>query len=186
MSLCTVSELRTTLGVGTLYPDATLQEVCDAADAVLLPMLWNRVGYINGSKVVSNVATVYFYEPQDFIAGETITIAGCGAALNGSKTVIESKPYSLTFAVSTADYSLKTIAPFGSATGASTTDWTADAAIQEAALMISVDIWQARQVTSSGSVSMDLSPSPWRMSSAILAKVRGLIAHALNPSSMVG
>jgi hypothetical protein len=40
MALTTVSELRTTLGVGTLYTDAVLQEVCDASDAVLLPMLW--------------------------------------------------------------------------------------------------------------------------------------------------
>ena len=42
MSLTTVAELRSALGVGSLYPDATLQEVCDAADAVILPMLWNN------------------------------------------------------------------------------------------------------------------------------------------------
>jgi hypothetical protein len=45
MALTTVAELRSTLGVGTLYPDATLQEVCDATDAVLLPMLWSNVYY---------------------------------------------------------------------------------------------------------------------------------------------
>ena len=44
MSLTTVAELRATLGVGTLYSDATLQEVCDATDAVLLPMLWKAFG----------------------------------------------------------------------------------------------------------------------------------------------
>ena len=42
MALTTVAELRSTLGVGTLYPDATLQEVCDASDAVLLHMLWTN------------------------------------------------------------------------------------------------------------------------------------------------
>ena len=40
MSLCTVAELRSVLGIGALYTDAQLQEVCDAADNVLLPMLW--------------------------------------------------------------------------------------------------------------------------------------------------
>ena len=54
MALTTVSELRTTLGVGTLYPDATLQEVCDATDAVLLPMLWSNVYY---NIAQSNTAT---------------------------------------------------------------------------------------------------------------------------------
>ena len=38
MSLTTVAELRSSLGVGTLYSDAVLQEVCDAADNVLLPV----------------------------------------------------------------------------------------------------------------------------------------------------
>ena len=42
MALTTVAELRTALGVGTLYADATLQEVVDAADNVLLPFLWTN------------------------------------------------------------------------------------------------------------------------------------------------
>ena len=45
MALTTVAELRSTLGVGTLYSDAILQEVCDASDAVLLPMLWADVNF---------------------------------------------------------------------------------------------------------------------------------------------
>ncbi len=48
MSLTTVAELRTALGVGTLYADATLQEVCDAADNVLLPFLWTNTTPIVG------------------------------------------------------------------------------------------------------------------------------------------
>jgi len=186
MSLVTVAELRATLGVGTLYPDATLQEVCDAADAVLLPMLWVNQFYISGSKVDSNVATVYFTEPHPFIAGESVTIANCGAALNGSKTIISVGTYHATFTVASADYALKRIAPYGTATAATTTDWTADSAVQTAALEIAVDIWQSRQITSSGGVSPDFQPSPYRMGNTLMARVRGLIAHALSPNSMVG
>ena len=40
MALTTVAEMKSVLGVGSLYPDATIQEVADAADAVLIPMLW--------------------------------------------------------------------------------------------------------------------------------------------------
>jgi hypothetical protein len=60
------------------------------------------------------------------------------------------------------------------------------AAVQQAALMVSVEIWQARTATLSGSNLVDFQPSPYRMSAQLLAKVRGLIAHALAPTSMVG
>ncbi len=43
MSITTVAELRTALGIGTLYTDAVLQSVCDASDDVLLPFLWTNV-----------------------------------------------------------------------------------------------------------------------------------------------
>ncbi len=46
MALTTVAELRSTLGVGTLYTDAVLESVCDAADAVLLPMLWTNTTFV--------------------------------------------------------------------------------------------------------------------------------------------
>jgi hypothetical protein len=78
------------------------------------------------------------------------------------------------------------IAPFGKVTATNYTDWTTDMAIQQAALMISVEIWQARTATLSGSNAVDFQPSPYRMSAQLLAKVRGLIAHALDPRSMVG
>jgi hypothetical protein len=60
MALTTVAELRATLGVGTLYPDATLQEVCDATDVVLLPMLWQNELYNTHQSLTNNVATLYF------------------------------------------------------------------------------------------------------------------------------
>ena len=60
-------------------------------------------------------------------------------------------------------------------------------AIQEAALMISIDIWQSRQAPSSGGVSIDgYTPSPYRMGNTLMARVRGLLAPYLDPRSMVG
>jgi hypothetical protein len=59
-------------------------------------------------------------------------------------------------------------------------------AVQQASLMIAVEIWQARTATLSGSNAVDFQPSPYRMSAQLIAKVRGLIAHALAPTSMVG
>lgn len=187
MSLTTVAELRSTLGVGTLYPDATLQSVCDASDAVLLPMLWGNIAYAVAKSNTTTTATLYFDDTHTFIVGDSVTITNCGSTWNGTKTITEISPYSITYAVTAASATDKaTIAPYGIVTGATTTDWTSDAAVLNASLMIAVEIWQARTTTLSGSNLVDFQPSPYRMSAQLLAKVRGLIAHALSPNSMVG
>jgi hypothetical protein len=187
MSLTTVAELRSTLGVGTLYSDATLQEVCDAADAVMLPMLWAKDYYAIAHSKTTTTATLYFDTVHDFIIGDSVVISNCGSAWNGTKTITAVGDYTITYTISAATATDKnTIMPYGKVAGDITTDWTTDTAVQNAALMVSVDIWQARTATLGGSNLVDFQPSPYRMSAQLLAKVRGLIAHALDPRSMVG
>jgi hypothetical protein len=191
MSLVTVAELRSTLGVGTLYPDATLQEVTDAADAVLLPMLWTNNYFNISHSNTTNTGTLYFQDRVEkiFYVGQTVTITGNGSKHNGSKTLTGVGDYSITYAISGNNNTPAVehpVQPFGTVTADTYVDWSADAAIQNAALMIAVEIWQARTATLSGSNAVDFQPSPYRMSAQLLAKVRGLIAHALSPNSMVG
>jgi hypothetical protein len=191
MSLVTVAELRSTLGVGTLYPDATLQEVTDAADAVLLPMLWTNNYFNIAHSNTATTGTLYFQDKVEkiFYVGQTVTIAGNGSKHNGSKTLTGVGDYTITYAISGNNNTAKVehpVQPFGTVTADTYVDWSADAAIQNAALMIAVEIWQARTATLSGSNAVDFQPSPYRMSAQLLAKVRGLIAHALSPNSMVG
>ena len=191
MSLTTVAELRSTLGVGTLYPDATLQEVCDATDAVLLPMLWNNYTFNIGHSNTTNTGTLYFneYVADTFYVGQTVVVGGNGSKHNGSKTITKVGEHSITFAITGNNNTaapFHPVNPYGQVAAESYVDWTSDAAVQNAALMISVEIWQARTATLSGSNAVDFQPSPYRMSAQLLAKVRGLIAHALDPRSMVG
>jgi hypothetical protein len=187
MSLCTVAELRSALGVGTLYPDATLQQSCDAADAVLIPMLWAKKFFPTAHSKTTTTATLYFDDLHEFNVGDIVTITNCGSAWNGTKTITVVTDYSITYTITAATATDKNpLTPSGIVTGDTTTDWTLDSAIQESALMIAVDIWQARQTTSSGGVSPDFQPSPWKMGNSLLAKVRGLIAHALDPRSLIG
>ena len=189
MSLCTVAELKSVLGVGSLYPDATIQEVCDASDAVLLPMLWAPKWFSVAHSNVVGTGTLFFNDNilDTFYVGQSVTIANSGASYNGTKTITSVSDYSISVATnhSTAQ-AYHPIFPYGSVSTTTYTDWTADAAIQNAALMIAVEIWQARTATLSGSNAVDFQPSPYRMSAQLLAKVRGLIAHALDPRSMVG
>jgi hypothetical protein len=79
------------------------------------------------------------------------------------------------------------INPYGSAAADTYVDYSTIPAIQEASLMISIDIWQSRQAPSSGGVTVDgYAPSPYRMGNTLLARVRGLLAPYLAPGSMVG
>jgi hypothetical protein len=189
MALTTVAELRSALGVGTLYTDATLQEVCDATDAVLLPMLWANTNFAVAHSNVGTIGTLYFdlNITDQFYIGQSINVEGAGAKFNGNKTVTSVSDRSITVTTShLSDTPKHPINPYALVKSETYQDWADDKAVQQAALQISVDIWQARQTTSSGGVAVDFQPGPWKMSSSLLARIRGLIAHALDPRSMVG
>jgi len=191
MALTTIAELRTALGVGSLYADAVLQEVCDAADNVLLPFLWNNYTFNVGHSNTTTEGTLYFDESiiDIFYVGQTVVISGNGAPHNGSKAITGVSDDSITYAVtgSPTAQPRHSVAPFGQVAVVATVDYTTIPAIQEAALMISIDIWQSRQAPSSGGVTIDgYAPSPYRMGNTLLARVRGLLAPYLDPRSMVG
>lgn len=192
MSYTTVAELRTALGVGTLYADATLQSVCDAADNVLIPFLWTNSTPVIGHSNTTNTGTSYFQDRVDdvFYVGQSLVFTGCGSKHNGNKTLTGVGEYSVTYAITgnnnvAAPY--HPINPYGSAAADTYVDYSTIPAIQEASLMISIDIWQSRQAPSSGGVTVDgYAPSPYRMGNTLLARVRGLLAPYLAPGSMVG
>ena len=191
MALTTVAELRSALGVGTLYTDATLQEVVDAADVVILPMLWNNYTFNVAHSNTTSTGTLYFEQViiDKFYVGQTVVISGNGSKHNGSKTITEVGEYSITYNITGNNNTpvvRHEVVPYGQVAGETYADYTLDAAVQEAALMISVDIWQARQVSNSGGVSPDFAPSPYRMGNTLLARVRGLLAHAISPNAMLG
>jgi hypothetical protein len=190
MSYTTVAELRSALGVGTLYADATLQEVCDAADNVLIPFLWTNTTPVMAHANTGTVGTLYFndYVIDVFYVGQTVNITGCGAHYNGSKTITGVGEYSITVTTDhLTDAGRHPINPYGSVAASTYTDYSTIPAIQEASLMISIDIWQSRQAPSSGGVTVDgYAPSPYRMGNTLLARVRGLLAPYLDPRSMVG
>ena len=190
MSLTTVAELRSALGVGTLYTDAVLQSVCDASDNVLLPFLWKNQQYIIAHGNTGTVGTLYF--DQDirdyFYVGQSVTISGAGTKYNGTKTItgVDTRSFTVT-TTHTVDNPRHTVEPYGIAAGETYADYTTVPAIQEASLMISIAIWQARQAPSGQGMTVDgFAPSPFTMSNTLLARVRGLLAPYLDPRSMVG
>ena len=190
MALTTVAELRTALGVGTLYTDAVLQSVCDAADNVLLPFLWKNQQYIIAHGNTGTVGTLYF--DQDirdyFYVGQSVVISGAGTKYNGTKTItgVDTRSFNVTTS-HTNDNPRHTVEPYGIAAAETYADYTTIPAIQEASLMITIAIWQARQAPSGQGMTVDgFAPSPFTMSNTLLARVRGLLAPYLDPRSMVG
>jgi hypothetical protein len=186
MSITTVAELRTALGIGSLYSDSVLQEVCDAADNVMLPFLWTNTTPVVAHANQGTVGTLFFndYIKKDFYVGQTVVITGCGAHYNGSKAITGVGDYSITV---TTDATQHPINPYGQVAASTYTDYTTIPAIQEASLMIAVAIYQARQAPTGQGVSIDgFAPSPYTMSNQLMARVRGLLAPYLSPNSMVG
>ena len=211
----TADELRETLGVGTLYSDELLEGACETATTLIQKQLWFDSYPVIGGTVQNGVATIVLSAPVSFTTGETVEITGCGSKLNGSHTITATWPWSQgsgTFPMFTyyfpygyynfpknysliqynathGDQNYRLIQPYGMAVGADTMDtaYADEQPIRQAALMVAVDVWQARQAPSSGGVSVDgVTPSPWRMSNSLLGKVRGLLAPYTSPRSQIG
>lgn len=192
MSLTTVAELKAALGVGSLYPDATLQSVCDAADNVLLPYIWTNTTSLIGHSNTATTGTSYFQDPTTdvFYVGQTVVISGSGSKHNGNKTITGVGDYSITYAISgnnntPAPY--HPVNPFGIVAAETYLDPAAIPAIQEASLMICVSIWTSRQTNSGSGMNPDGSiGNMYAMSSQLISRIRGLIAPYISPNSMVG
>ena len=188
MSLCTVAELKANLGVGTLYSDSILQEVCDAADEVLIPMIAQNRAFAVAHKNEGTTGTLYFanYIKNVFWVGQTITIADAGAHWNGSKTVNAVTDFSIEVTTDhVSDEPYHVFDPYATITTTQNFDYADSKAIQTAALLIACDIWQARQAPDGG-LSPDGGALAYRPATLLIAKVRSLIAPYLSTGSMVG
>jgi hypothetical protein len=191
MSTTTVAELKAALGVGSLYADATIQEVCDAADDALLPFLWKNENYNIAHENTTTEGTLYFTEnvKDIYYVGQSVTVTKNSAPFNGTKTITAVDNNSITFAVTgspTATEYHPTV-PYGIVSGVTQNTYATIPAVREASLMVCVSIWTARQTNSGNGMQPDGSMgSMYTMSSQLVARVRGLLAPYLDPRSMVG
>jgi len=185
----TVAELRSALGIGSLYTDAVVDECAQAAQDIVSSYLWrDELNNYAHSNIVGS-GTLYFNNSvrNIFYVGQTVTISGNGATFNGSKVITSMTDFTITVTTthSTAE-AIHAVQPYGTVAGSTYTNYATVAAVNEAALMIAIDIWQARQASNAGGISPDFQPSPYRMGNTLTARVRGLLAPYLSPNSLVG
>jgi hypothetical protein len=187
----TVAELRSALGIGSLYSDSVVEEVCQSAENIISSYLWRNNVNNSGHSNTTNTGTLYFDFDisKVFYVGQTVTISGNGSKHNGSKTLTGVGQDTITYAITgnnntAAPY--HPVNPFGTVAGDTYVDYATVPEVREASLMIAVDIWQARSASNAGGISPDFQPSPYRMGNTLIARVRGLIANHLAPDGLVG
>ena len=211
----TMSELRVALGIGSLYSDAVIEEVAQAAQDLVDVMLWHNTAPVIATSLTNNVATIAIASTPVFNVGQTVTITSCGATYNGAYTITgltsgefwNTSIYQ-TGAFAWGNYSGLTqsgisyiqytktatndlthlVRPYGKAAAAEHgTAYASVPAVREASLMVAINIWQSRQAPGNGASSIDFGvPQPFKMGFALMATVRGLLAPYLAPSVMVG
>lgn len=186
----TKAELRTLLGIGTLYTDAVVEECAQAAEDYLKSFLWfNNVPVSAHEVATANVATLITPIPHGFTEGQTITVSGCAAHYNGSKTITKTTIFTLDYAINNQPVEDRhLIRPFGKIQGPNhADDYATEPGVREAAATIAVTIWQSRQAPGASVATIDgFVASPYQLGNTLLAKVRGLIAPYLAPNGMAG
>lgn len=191
MSITTVAELKAALGVGSLYSDATLQSVCDASDAILLPFLWNNDTFNVAHSADDYQRTLYFDEEikSRFYIGQTIVVSQNDEIFDGTYTITGVGQYSITYDTEEGGRQrpYHEVNPFGKVASQDDIDYSTKAPVQEASLMICVSIWTSRQTNSGNGMNPDGSMgNMYAMSSQLMSRVRGLLSPYLSPNSMVG
>ena len=81
---CTQAELRSVLGIQSLYENSVVEEVCQAAENIIKGHLWFNNYYAAARSITDNFATLYFQQPHGMYVGQSVTITNAGSPFNGT------------------------------------------------------------------------------------------------------
>lgn len=185
----TKAELRTNLGIGALYTDAVVEEVCQSAEDIIKAKLYFNKSNVIAHEATGTTGTLYFDRiiTDRFYVGQTVTVELVAAHFNGSQTITKVTDYTISFVNAQITTVTKhAVIPYGYVLVAGQLDYATVPAVREASMLIAVDIWQSRQMSATGGISPDFQPSPYRMGNTLMARVRGLLADYLDPGGLVG
>ena len=188
-TIVTAAELRTILGVSSsLYNDAYLNDIVDASENIVLPMLVTFQTKINKVRLEDNIAYFITATIQEFTEGQSVVITGCGSPFNGTHTVLADglSDYEFAVAITNADILEKNIIPAGNAALSGLSTYVGNANVEASVLAISVEIFQARTAAGGSIEGVDFAVTPYRLSKNLLAKVTGLLGPYLDVETMVG
>jgi hypothetical protein len=187
-TIITASELRSVLGVSSsLYADAILNDIIDAAENTILPMLVTYSSPIEIVSLTSNVATFTTVGIHEFSESQSVVIAGCGTPFNGTRTInSDVTDYTFTANVTNADILSKYVIPSGTATLTSASTYVGNASVESAITVVSVEIFQSRTAPGGQIEGVDFSPTPFRMGRSLFNRCSGLLGPYLDVETMIG
>lgn len=182
-SIVTASELRAILGVSSsLYSDAYLDGIINSAEQVILPMLTANQAAIAEVYLTNNVAYYVTQRPHYFVEGQSVVASGIvPSTFNGTITVTNTvvSPYIFTATKTNADIAIRGVIPAGVAylSGASAAIlYASTAAVEQAILVVSVEIFQSVVAPGGQIEGVDFQPSPFRMGRSLMNRVVGLLS----------
>jgi hypothetical protein len=184
MAYISLDELKTALGVGDLYPDDLLDDVIQTAESVLEPFLTTQSAPVSGAYIASNYVTFVTTYPHTFAKGQSVTVTG--TEYDATYTITDQTEYTFTAAKTAADVVTHTYKPRGQAALTTAAGYDNVVAVRTAALMIAVDVWNARTVPGGQAQGVDFVPGPYMMGRSILNRVIGLIGRYRDVNGMVG
>ena len=186
-TIITATELRTVLGVSSaLYSDAVLNSIIDTAEIVVLPLLTTFSAPISRVALTDNVATFTTTVPHEFTEGSSIVIAGCGSPFNGTRTALATiTEYTFEASITNADILAKNIIPAGTATLTGASTYVGNPAIQQAIIIVSVEVFQSRTAAGGQIEGVDFTPTPYRMGRSLINRISGMIGSYIDVESVV-
>lgn len=190
-NLVTASQLRDILGVSvSLYSDAYLDSIIESSQDVILPLLTANQAAIAGVYLTNDVAYYVTQRPHGFVTGQSVVVTGCVPSLfNATVTVTDDIVSAYTFSAAkvNADVTARAVIPAGVAylSGSNAlTLYAGNSAVENAILLVSVEIFQSIVAPGGQIEGVDFAPSPFRMGRSLLNRVVGLLSPYLDVETM--
>lgn len=187
-TIVTATELRTILGVSSsLYADAYLNDILDASENLILPMLVTYKVGIDAVSLTDNVAYFSTTTINPFSETQSVVIAGCGSPFNGTHTVTSNLLDDSTFsvAITNADILARNVIPSGTATLSGASTYVGNSSVEAAVLAVAVEIFQARTAAGGQIEGVDFAVTPFRLGRSLFNRVAGLLGPYLDVETMV-
>jgi hypothetical protein len=189
-AIVTASQLRSILGVSvSLYSDAQLDQIIDSAEQTILPLLTQYQSSVTFANVTDSVIYFTTMRPNYFVPGQSVVVTGAGA-YNATYTVTDDRiePYTFTAATAAADrtYPLPFIpAAFATLSGGSAAQlYAATPPVENAILVVSVEIFQSITAPGNQIMSDNFQPAPFILGRSLTNRVIGLLGPFLDVETM--
>jgi hypothetical protein len=189
-AIVTAAQLRQILGVSvSLYSDAQLDQIIDSAEQTILPLLTQYQSSVTFANVSDSVIYFTTMRPNYFVPGQSVVVTGAGA-YNATYTVTDDRiePYLFTAATAAADrtYPLPFI-PNALATlsgGSAAQLYAATPPVENAILVVSVEIFQSITAPGNQIMSDNFQPAPFILGRSLTNRVIGLLGPFLDVETM--